>query len=80
MTKDPNFDMMSGNDYTPSKRADAAVKTAMSGKSGMPDRADVGSSSEPAQAKMPAAKKTTKVPGEKTGQSGSAVLDMVTGV
>lgn len=54
MSKDPNFDMMSGNDYSPSKRASAAIRTATgSGSGGMPDHADSGSVSAPAEADQP---------------------------
>jgi len=49
-----NFDMMSGNDYTPSARAKSAVSTAQGSGSGkMPDHADTGSVSAPSEADQP---------------------------
>ena len=47
MAKDPNFDMVTGNDYTPSQRANAAVRTAHGNSSGAPDHADSASVSAP---------------------------------
>lgn len=66
MAKDPNFDMMNGNDYSPSSRANSAVRTANGGKSGAPDKPDDGSVSAPSDADQPSNQHTGGSPASNT--------------
>lgn len=50
---DSKNQLQSGNDYTPSKRAAAAVRTASGNSGAKPDQPDTGSVSAPAEADQP---------------------------
>lgn len=50
---EPKYQLTNSNDYTPSKRASAAVNTAHGMNSGAPDKPDSGSVSAPSDADQP---------------------------
>lgn len=54
----PKDQLQSGNDYTPSARASAAVSKAHGMSSGAPDHADSGSVSAPSEADQPSNQNT----------------------
>jgi len=68
-------------DYTPSERAKKAQTLAGSRSNYVPDRAEPSPTgdTQPAEAKMPTNPAGGKVPADRSGQSGSDVLDNGTG-